>query len=123
MTLHIFDPTMMKSLVRITCMILRDNFFYSEEEVAKFLHMFTEDAGNNLDYFLEYGDEDIVDELKRDLLARLHFTCYFTSVHVRQIFLNKMNFTEQELQAFQTILSKHLGEPHERKSRHTRADN
>lgn len=123
MTLHIFDPTMMKSLVRITCMILRENFFYSEEQLAKFLQIFTEDAGNDLNYFEEYGDEDIIDELRHDLLARLHFTCYFTSVHVRQIFLNKLHFSEQELQAFQNILPKYLGEPHERKSRYTRADN
>jgi hypothetical protein len=118
----IFDPQLMKAIIKITCSVLRDNFFYSDESIASFINTFTDDMANALDEFEAFAEESIINELHRDRLARFHFTCYFTSVNLRFIFINKMHFTEQELQAFENLLPKYIGEKRYEKQRHTRTD-
>lgn len=121
--MSIIDAALIKSIVKITCSILHCNFYYSIEKIGWFIERITDDMANNINDFELNGDKEIIAQLRRDSITRLYFTSYFTSVHIRQTLLDGLHFTEQELQAFESILPKYIGEPHyERESRYTRAN-
>jgi hypothetical protein len=106
----IFDSTVVKQILLVTCSILEKNFFYSKEAIQDFLDVFTEELGDELENFEMFAEPDILDTLHRGGKPRLYFTCYFTSAQLRYIFLNHLHFTEQELHAFENILPKYTGE-------------
>jgi hypothetical protein len=106
----IFDAVVLKEIIKVSCHILRENFFYDDENLGIFINTFTDEIGRELDFFASNADSLIVNRLHRDRLARLHFTCYFASAHLREIFIEKMHFSEQELVAFEGILPKYTGE-------------
>jgi hypothetical protein len=87
------------------------------ERIAWFIQTLTDEMANDIDGFEKHADKEILDELRHDSLARLHFTCYFTSVHIRKLLLEGLHFSEQELQAFESILPKYIGEPRRKKER------
>jgi hypothetical protein len=120
----IYDQYMLKAIVTVTCAILRNNFFYSDERISWFINMFTDEIANELDFFETFAEQYILEELRTDRLARFHFTCYFTSTNLRRVFINDMHFSEQELYAFENILPKYIGEQYyyETKQGHTRKD-
>ena len=106
----IFEPLVMKEILKVTCSILQRNFFYEEESLKNFLDIFTYDISNELLFFEANVEQRILDELNSDKLARLHFTCYFVSAHLREIFIHKLHFTEQEIYAFESLLPKYTGD-------------
>lgn len=111
----------MKEILQLTCGILRNNFFYSDESIEVFLDVFTEEIGEELEFFACNAAPDVLEKLQENKMARLHFTCYFVSVHLRDIFIHRLHFTEQEIRAFESILPKQTGEKrHETQSRHER---
>jgi hypothetical protein len=120
--LAIFEPSILKDIMTVTCSILKRNFFYEDESLVDFLDNFTEILGLELDFFEANAKESVIDDLYNDIGARAHFTCYFTSAHLREYFIQEMFFTEQELYAFENILPKYTGERYEkRKTRFERA--
>lgn len=116
----IFDLTVTKEILRVTCQILKQNFFYSDEVIGDFLECFTEVTGKELDNFEYFADPKVLDELHRDSLSRMHFTCYFISAHLREILIHRFNFSEQELYAFENILPKYTGERRHEKPKRER---
>ena len=120
----IFDRLTMKEILQVTCAILHKNFFYDEECLARFLDDFTDDICEELDLFEIHAARNIINELRFDQLARVHFTCYFVSAHLRHTFIHKLHFTDQELHAFESILPKYTGENrYENPKRCTRTHN
>lgn len=105
----IYDPYVMKDIIKLSVKILQANFYYDEENIGRFLDIITAEIAKGLVYFEQNGEQEILDELKRDKIARIHFTCYFTSANLRHVFLDKLHFTEQELVAFDNILPKYNG--------------
>jgi hypothetical protein len=122
----IFDPTVMKKILEVTCSILERNFYYDSEALKRFLDLFTEDTLDELESFEAFAEPHILYELHNSYKARLYFTCYFTSAQLRYIFLDKLHFTEQELKAFETFLPKYQGDKTNEKQqppKHKRTDN
>lgn len=119
----IFEPTVVKEILKVTCDILHNNFFYDDSDLNWFLHTFTEEIGRELTNYEIFGDPDIIADLNTDPLARLHFTCYFVSFNLREIFIDKMHFSDQELEIFDSILPRYTGEkPNENNPKHKRAN-
>ena len=112
----------MKEILTVTCSILQANFYYEDESLKEFIGVFTNDISNELLFFEANAHPETLEKLHKDGKARLYFTCYFVSAHLRDIFINKMNFTEQEIHAFENILPKYTGEirHYEAKPKHKR---
>lgn len=106
----IFETEVMKGILLVTGSILRRNFFYEDEALSSFLIGFTDEIKQELGLFQAYAEYGILDELHKNRKARLYFTCYFVSAHLREYFLEHLNFTEQELVAFENLLPKYTGE-------------
>lgn len=102
--------TVMKDILRVTCSILRENFFYDNESLGNFIDEFTKEVSAELAFFQEYANAEMLGRLETDATARLHFTCYFVSAHLRDIFIEKLHFSEPELYAFESLLPKYTGE-------------
>jgi hypothetical protein len=107
---QIFDRTITRQILGLTCDILREKFFYDNDALKNFLHIITGVLGEELEFFEENAREDVLDELYRDKVVRLYFTCYFVSAHLREVFIHDLHFTEQELKAFEAFLPKYTGE-------------
>jgi hypothetical protein len=117
-----FNPDVMKQILSVTCDILRTNFFYEEESLGRFLDLMSDVLGEELDFFQYNAEPAVLEELYCDSEARLYFTCYFVSAHLREVFIHDLHFTEQELHAFESILPKYTGVYHEKQqSKHKRA--
>lgn len=106
----IYEPFIMKEILKVTCVILRNNFCYDDENLSMFIDIFTDDIAKDLSSFELFAEKSVIDELHRNTKARLYFTCYFVSLSIRDLFINKMHFTEQELVAFESILPKYTGD-------------
>jgi hypothetical protein len=121
--LAIFEPVLVKEILNVTCSILRTNFYYEDESLDDFVKIFTNDISTELLFFEANAHPETLDKLHEDNKARLYFTCYFVSAHLRDIFINKLHFTEQEIYAFENILPKYTGESrrYETKSEYKRA--
>lgn len=118
----IYNLELKKKIIQITCDILKKHFFYCDDSLCRFLNGFHDCFSEELAYFEDNADLDTLEELEFDPMARLHFTCYFTSCNLRHALINEMHFTNQELYAFESILPKYTGEMrrYENKSEHTR---
>lgn len=110
----IFEPIVTKQILGVTCSVLQKNFFYENENITSFLDDFTADLGQELSNFELLAHESIIYELHNDKMARFYFTCYFVSAHLREFFIHKLHFTEQELHAFESVLPKYTGERYEK---------
>jgi hypothetical protein len=111
----IFDRKITGQILSLTCSILRENFMYDDEFLKEFLDDFKDYLGEELDIFEEYAEPRILLSLKYDGKARAYFTCYFVSAHLREMLINRLHFSEQELQAFESILPKYTGEQYHEK--------
>lgn len=118
----ILDEDITKKILQVTCSILERNFFYDGDSIKQFLDYFTDDMVEELDYFVQFAEPQILQELETSYKSRLYFTCYFVSAQLRYIFLNKLHFTEEELHAFENFLPRYTGENNEkhRPSKHAR---
>jgi hypothetical protein len=117
----LIDRQVMREIIRITCSILRNNFFYDEELLKEFMAVFTDEFSSALIDFRDSAEKPIISNLIRSQLARFSFTCYFQSKIIRDILMYDFDFNEKELQAFENIVSKYAGDnPYENQSRRPR---
>ncbi|HSX39114.1 MAG TPA: hypothetical protein VLI92_00800 [Candidatus Saccharimonadales bacterium] len=110
----IFEPAVMKQILGVTCSILKKNFYYEDESLSFFLNEFTANLGQELTDFEMFANESVVADLHNDKMARFYFTCYFVSAHLREFFIHRLHFSEQELNAFESVLPKYTGERYEK---------
>lgn len=105
--MSIYEPFVMKEIIKVACHILRNNFCYDNDSLSWFIDTFTNDIAKDLSDFEAFTERGIIDELHTNKMARLYFTCYFVSRNLHYTFINKMHFSEQELIAFESILPKY----------------
>jgi hypothetical protein len=103
----LLDRQIFKEILLITCAIFKNNFFYDKESIERFLKIFTEIIKGECEIFDRFADENIRLRLKYDHDARKEFTAYFVSIHLREIMIEHLNFSEMELQAFENVLPKY----------------
>jgi hypothetical protein len=111
------DRMTFREIIRITCAILRNNFFYGEDLLKRFLAYFTDEFSSALLNFVDTSEEHVKNCLSRSHFARFEFTCYFASNVIRDILIHGFNFSESELKAFDNIVSKYGDRPNENRSR------
>lgn len=106
----LIDRTTFREIVRISCAILRNNFFYGDDLLKKFLTIFTDEFSSALVHFKDTAERRTISNLIYNLEARFTFTCYFQSKVIRDVLIDDFDFSERELQAFQNIVSKYAGD-------------
>ena len=106
----LIDRITFREIVRISCAILRKNFFYSEELLKKFVVIFTDEFSHALVHFRNTAEKRMISNLLYSLEARFAFTCYFQSKIIRDVLIYDFDFSEKELQAFENIVSKYVGD-------------
>jgi hypothetical protein len=107
--MDLLDKTMFKAILRITCTILEDNFFYDKMALKRFLDNFHEVMENEYLLLESSVDKDFRLCMKYDLCAKKHFTSYFLSFHLHDILVERLFFSDLELQMFENILPKFVG--------------
>jgi hypothetical protein len=105
----LLDKEILKGILQITCNILKNNFFYDDFSLKRFLNIFHEVMTDEYCAFEQYTDEEILEELRNDKVTRQYFTSYFTSANLHDIFVHDMHFTEEELDCFENMLPKYTG--------------
>jgi hypothetical protein len=106
----LIDRLTFREIVRITCAILRNNFFYSEDLLKEFLAVFIDEFSSALIHFRTTADKRTISNLLYSYEARFTFTCYFQSKIIRDVLIYDFDFSEKELQAFENIVSKYAGD-------------
>jgi hypothetical protein len=120
----LLDLEHLKRITVITCTILRDNFFYDKEALARFLKRFYERVKDEYHEFEDLADEGFKTELRYDYIIRLYFTSYFASSLLHESLTKDCFFTQNELELFENILPKYTGEkPNELKTSEQRTHN
>ena len=106
----LIDRITFREIIRISCAILRNNFFYGDDLLKKFLTIFTDEFSSALVHFRETAEKRTISNLLYSLETRFNFTCYFQSKIIRDVLINDFDFSEKELQAFENIVSKYAGD-------------
>ena len=121
----LIDVESTKVMLRISCSILQDTFFYDTASIERFLHIFGDVMANEIIEFQEWADDDFLAELNTNPQSKMFFTCYFVSVNLRHIFVNHLFFNETELEIFDSYINKYSGvkRPNELQPRNERTHN
>jgi hypothetical protein len=98
------DRVVLEEILYVTCSILKKHFFYDDESIARFLHVFTHVAECELDCFDQWASEEVRLQLRFDRKARSCFTSFFVSANLRNVMIHYLHFSESELQAFENFL-------------------
>lgn len=105
----LLEKDILKGILQITCNILKNNFFYDDFSLKRFLDIFQEVMTEEYTAFEQCTEQEFLDELKNDKTTRLYFTSYFTSANLHDILVHDLHFTEQELDCFENMLPKYSG--------------
>jgi hypothetical protein len=117
------DLALIREILMISCTILKDNFFFDDDALVKFLNQFQLKVVDEYIRFEETCDEQFKDELENDFLLQGYFTSYFTSLQLQRVMINDFHFEEIELRLFENILPKYIGEKrHDTKPSDQRTD-
>lgn len=106
----LIDRITFREIIRISCAILRNNFFYGDDLLKKFLTIFTDEFSCALIHYKETAERRTISNLVCNLEARFTFTCYFQSKIIRDVLIQDFDFSEKELRAFENIVSKYAGD-------------
>lgn len=105
--MSLVDRAALREILCITCSILRNNFFYSEDHLKELLVNFTGDFSTILVDFGDRAETYVLNSLRLSRTMRFNFTCLFSSRVIREILIHDFDFNEMELQAFENIISKY----------------
>jgi hypothetical protein len=108
--MSLIDRLTFREIVRISCAILRKNFFYSDDLLKEFVMIFTDEFSSALINFRNTAEKLVLTNLLCSYEARFNFTCYFQAKVIREILIYDFNFSEKELRAFENIVSKYAGD-------------
>jgi hypothetical protein len=105
----LIDYQVYHEIFKLTAKILRDNFFYSNEVLSRFIEMFNKTIEAEYEILEQTAADDFRKEMKSDQLMRFQFTSYFVSVHLQNVLVDEFHFSDMELDAFDNILPKLIG--------------
>jgi hypothetical protein len=103
----LIDRETLRGILRMTFGVLRNNFFYGEDQLKSFLQLFSDDFSTALIDFGDNAELHILKNLYHNRSRRFDFTCYFASEVIRDVLIDEFHFNEMELQAFENVMSKH----------------
>jgi hypothetical protein len=105
----LIDFKLLESVMKITCLILQNNFFYDEGSLARFLTNYHERVETEYHKLEDHADDHFRSQMLCDRVARKHFTAYFASYHLHDTLVEDCHFSEIELDLFENILPKYTG--------------
>lgn len=108
--MQILDGDIVKGILSVTCDIFIKNFYYDKESLGRFLNIFNDIVGHEIEFFAScIENREYCEILQYDPNARKEFTCYFISMNLHDIMVHDLHFTDQELDCFDCILPKYTG--------------
>jgi hypothetical protein len=119
--LLVLDRQILQNIITVSCSILQNNFYYSEDVLIRFVDTLSDVLADEMEALDSWIDLDFKMSMKYDVLARKEFTCYFVSSNLHDVLVYDMHFSEQELDAFENILPKYTGVTDDTKPRSERA--
>lgn len=105
----LIDFKLTENIMRVTCLILQNNFFYGEESLARFLSNFHARLEADYHKIDKNADEQFKKQMNTDRIARKDFTAYFASYHLHDCLVEDCFFSDVELSLFENILPKYTG--------------
>ena len=105
----LLDKEIFSEILKITCCILKHNFFYDDYCLRRFINKFMRVMEVEYSLFIHAADLELKTFLKYNDKARGSFTGDFLSYHLHFILVDYMHFSDQELNQFDNILSKIVG--------------
>jgi hypothetical protein len=120
--LLVLDREILQNIMSVTCSVLQNNFYYSEEVLNRFVDTLADVLGDEMEALDEWIDHEFKMTMKYDKMARKEFTCYFVSAHLHDVMVYDFNFSDQELDAFENILPKYTGVADDTKQRSQRTN-
>jgi hypothetical protein len=105
----LIDFKLLENVMKVTCLILQNNFFYSEGCLALFLNDFQDRLEFHYHKLEDQADNCFRIQMKNDRIARKNFTAYFVSYHLHDTLVEDCHFSEIELDLFENILPKYTG--------------
>ena len=105
----LIDEEATRTMLRISCSILENTFFYDKASIRRFLDIFGDVMATEIIDFQEWANDDFLTHLKTNLQAKMFFTCYFVSVNLHHIFVKHLFFNDKELEIFDSYVSKYSG--------------
>lgn len=106
----LLDKHIFKGILHITCEILQKHFFYSADCLGRFISYFTKTVGINYTEFTHNTPYCVLNELAYNPVSREEFSLHFLSHHLREIMIDFLFFSEEELILFENFLPKFEGE-------------
>lgn len=103
----LLDARATKTMLRISCHILKQQFFYDTDGVSRFLTLFERIATDDLIKFEDHADQDTLDMIACDRATRLDFTIYFVSCNMHDILKHYLFFNDAELRIFESYIPKY----------------
>ena len=118
----LIDEEATRAMLRISCSILENTFFYDKASIGRFLTIFGDVMATEIIDFQEWANDEFLAHLNTNTQAKMFFTCYFVSVNLHHIFVKHLFFNDTELEIFDSYINKYSGEkrPNELQSRNER---
>lgn len=108
--MFLLDREVSEGIYKITVDILKNYFFYDLDSLERFADIYVDYISHQYIEFDKTTDKSYKLQLKYDLYDRKYFTSYFLSYHLHDILVDKMHFSDLELDCFENILPKFMGE-------------
>lgn len=105
----LIEFNLLEKVMRITCHILQNNFFYDEGSLARFLNNYHERVETAYKELEDNADKYFRNQMNCDKNARKSFTAYFASSHLHDTLVQDCHFSDDELYHFDNILPKYTG--------------
>jgi hypothetical protein len=120
--MFLLDREISEGIYKITVDILKNYFFYDTASLTRFADIFVNYISHQYVEFDKSTDRAYKLQLKNDSYDRKYFTSYFLSFHLHDILVDKLHFSELELDCFENILPKFMGESKHAKQTGKRAN-
>jgi len=105
---HLVDSDLAKSILETTFVILRENFNYDIDTTIAFHKAFLKNLNEAHTDLIVNGTERFKRQIWGDPDAKLFFTISFTGFHITKTLKERMDFSFQELDLFNNLISKYI---------------
>lgn len=107
--MFLLDDEIYKGVCSISSSILKNNFFYSNDCLSRFIIIFSDFVSDEYNIFYETACEEFKRNLSIDIELRKDFTAYFLSMILSKILVEDFYFNDLELEAFDNLLPELIG--------------
>lgn len=103
----VLDRRIVQRILEISCLILQDYFFYSEEALLSFLTTFEKFMAQEMAFLLDNAADEFLIELRCVPQSRKEFTCVFISSNLHTVLVEHLHFSQAEIKMFEDFLPRY----------------